>query len=143
MSKRIAVILSSLAALALIGSNATAVTISTVPVGDVGNAADPATGYGAVNYAYSIGTYDVTVSQYASFLNAVAATDRRVAGGFRALGIKRPDGPCVPGRDADSVSALRPSDLSSLIASHHSDAGSVGTVSADLLGRAVNVIWQP
>src|SRR5262245_41030020 len=57
--------------------SASAITIETVPVGDVGNANDPATGnlYGGANYAYSIGTYEVTVGQYAAFLNAVAATD--------------------------------------------------------------------
>lgn len=54
-----------------------AATIPTVPVGNVGNANDPATGNtrGGVNYAYRIGTYEVTVGQYTEFLNAVAATD--------------------------------------------------------------------
>jgi sulfatase modifying factor 1 len=54
-----------------------AITIDTVPVGDVGNPNDPATGnlYGGVNYAYNIGKYEVTVGQYTAFLNAVAATD--------------------------------------------------------------------
>jgi formylglycine-generating enzyme required for sulfatase activity len=62
---------------ALTASTAPAVTISTVPVGDVGNPNDPATGnlYGGVDYAYNIGTYEVTVGQYTAFLNAVAATD--------------------------------------------------------------------
>ena len=44
------------------------------PVGNVGNVSDPATGYGQVDYAYSIGKYDVTAAQYTAFLNAVAAT---------------------------------------------------------------------
>jgi sulfatase modifying factor 1 len=54
-----------------------AVTIDTVPVGNAGNANDSATGhlYGGVNYAYSIGKYEVTVGQYTAFLNAVAAKD--------------------------------------------------------------------
>jgi hypothetical protein len=39
------------------------------PVGNPGNAADPLTGHGAVAYSYNIGTYDVTNSQYAAFLN--------------------------------------------------------------------------
>jgi formylglycine-generating enzyme required for sulfatase activity len=62
---------------ALTASTSLAVTISTVPVGDVGNPNDPATGnlYGGVNYVYNIGTYEVTVRQYTAFLNAVAATD--------------------------------------------------------------------
>jgi formylglycine-generating enzyme len=54
-----------------------AITIDTVPIGDPGNANDPLTGslYGGVAYNYRIGKYDVTVGQYAAFLNAVAATD--------------------------------------------------------------------
>jgi formylglycine-generating enzyme len=51
-----------------------AVTIDWVTVGDPGNAADT-TGYGAVNYEYQIGKYDVTIGQYTAFLNAVATTD--------------------------------------------------------------------
>lgn len=55
----------------------TAISIDTVPVGDVGNATDPATGntLGGVSYAYRIGTTEVTVGQYTAFLNAVAAAD--------------------------------------------------------------------
>ena len=49
-------------------------TIDTVSVGNAGNAND-STGYGGVNYNYSIGRYEVTVSQYAAFLNAVAKAD--------------------------------------------------------------------
>jgi formylglycine-generating enzyme required for sulfatase activity len=50
----------------------------------VGNAADPSDGdsgtsgiqnFGAVAYNYRIGTTEVTVGQYTTFLNAVAATD--------------------------------------------------------------------
>ena len=53
------------------------VTIDWVTVGNPGNANDPATGslYGAVNYSYQIGKYDVTIGQYTEFLNAVAKTD--------------------------------------------------------------------
>ncbi len=51
-----------------------AVTMDMVPVGDAGNAADDTT-HGEVDYAYSIGTYEVTAGQYAEFLNAVAKTD--------------------------------------------------------------------
>ncbi len=43
-------------------------------MGNPGNAADPLTGLGAVPYTYQIGTYDVTLNQYAAFLNAVATT---------------------------------------------------------------------
>ncbi len=48
-------------------------TIDTVTVGDAGNAADA--GYGAVAYEFEIGKYEVTIGQYATFLNSVAATD--------------------------------------------------------------------
>jgi formylglycine-generating enzyme required for sulfatase activity len=51
-----------------------AINIATVSVGNPGNAADPI-GLGSVPYNYSIGTYDVTSSQYTVFLNAVAASD--------------------------------------------------------------------
>lgn len=51
-----------------------AVTIDWVTVGNPGNAAD-ATGYGAVSSTYNIGKYEVTNSQYAEFLNAVAKSD--------------------------------------------------------------------
>jgi sulfatase modifying factor 1 len=56
---------------------APAITYDLVTVGNAGNANDPATGnlYGGVAYDYAIGTYDVTIGQYAEFLNAVAATD--------------------------------------------------------------------
>jgi formylglycine-generating enzyme required for sulfatase activity len=63
-----------------------AVTIDWVEVGDPGNDGDTAvmtccgsstgtTGYGSVAYTYRIGKYEVTNSQYAEFLNAVASTD--------------------------------------------------------------------
>ena len=57
------------------------VTIALSTVGNPGNAADTTvmsdstTGYGQVKYTFNIGTYDVTVAQYAAFLNAVAQTD--------------------------------------------------------------------
>ena len=50
------------------------VTIDSVYVGDIGNPND-STGYGGVNYGYSIGKYEVTLNQYTEFLNAVAKTD--------------------------------------------------------------------
>ncbi|MFM9957262.1 MAG: SUMF1/EgtB/PvdO family nonheme iron enzyme [Phycisphaerales bacterium] len=57
------------------------IIIPTVNIGSPGNAADPlvmndgTSGYGAVGYAYQIGTTEVTNAQYAAFLNAVAASD--------------------------------------------------------------------
>ncbi len=70
----------------VIASSASAVTIEWTFIGDPGNAADadPTTDYcgfthdqpcGAVDYTYSIGTYEVTNAQYAEFLNAKAAAD--------------------------------------------------------------------
>lgn len=52
--------------------------VEMVKVGNVGNAADQDFGdgtFGAVPYEYSIGKTEVTLAQYAAFLNAVAATD--------------------------------------------------------------------
>jgi formylglycine-generating enzyme required for sulfatase activity len=58
--------------------------IEMVKVGNAGNAVDPSDGdsntggtqnFGAVAYEYSIGKYEVTLTQYTAFLNAVAATD--------------------------------------------------------------------
>ncbi|MEY4243794.1 MAG: hypothetical protein RLZZ245_1379 [Verrucomicrobiota bacterium] len=47
-----------------------ALNMETVTVGDPGNAADD-TGFGSVPTSFAIGTYEVTNSQYAEFLNAV------------------------------------------------------------------------
>jgi formylglycine-generating enzyme required for sulfatase activity len=44
-------------------------------VGNAGNRADVTTGYGAVGYEFRIGKFEITVSEYAVFLNAVAASD--------------------------------------------------------------------
>jgi len=52
---------------------AASVSMDFVTVGNAGNAADPTTGFGSVGYEYRIGTYEVTNSQYAAFLNSVAA----------------------------------------------------------------------
>jgi formylglycine-generating enzyme len=56
------------------GRDAAAVTIDLVTVGNAGNANDT-TGYGGVAYDFKIAKYDVTIGQYAEFLNAVATTD--------------------------------------------------------------------
>jgi sulfatase modifying factor 1 len=85
---RILRLLSSLfavcAAVLAVHEHAWAITVDTVPIGNSGNAPDPADGnnasagvqnYGAVAYDYRIGKYDVTVGQYATFLNAVAGMD--------------------------------------------------------------------
>lgn len=51
------------------------ISIPTVPIGNPGNSADPATGYGAVTYTFNIGQTEVTNEQYAAFLNAKAVSD--------------------------------------------------------------------
>jgi formylglycine-generating enzyme required for sulfatase activity len=63
--------------LLLVASFASAVTMDWTPVGNPGNTCDSqADGcYGAVGYAYQIGTYEVTNAQYAEFLNAKAQSD--------------------------------------------------------------------
>src|SRR5215468_8005559 len=66
----------------LIASSVSGVTMAWTPIGDPGNACDPQPSiagvpggcFGAVPYAYNIGTYEVTNAQYAEFLNAVAST---------------------------------------------------------------------
>jgi sulfatase modifying factor 1 len=68
-----------IAALALLSSMqfagvAHAVVIDMVTVGDPGNA-DDTTGYGSVGYEYQIGKFEITIGQYAAFLNAVAKSD--------------------------------------------------------------------
>jgi formylglycine-generating enzyme required for sulfatase activity len=50
-------------------------SLETVPVGNPGNAPDPGLDLGAVASEYRIGKYEITNSQYAEFLNAVAAID--------------------------------------------------------------------
>ncbi len=49
--------------------------IDFVPIGNAGNAADPATGnlYGAVDYNYQMGKYEVTIGQWNSFVSAAGA----------------------------------------------------------------------
>ena len=61
----------------LSSSSASAVTMDWTPIGNPGNACDPQLQgcFGAVGYAYQIGTYEVTNAQYAEFLNAKASSD--------------------------------------------------------------------
>ena len=73
--------LTSLVGIALVTPVLAVVNIDWVPVGNAGNAPDPSTGYGSVGYAYNIGKYEVTNSQYAEFLNA--------KGGSNSYGIYR------------------------------------------------------
>src|SRR5215468_11229594 len=65
----------------LIASSASAVTVAWTAIANSGNAADTqvmvdgTSGYGAVSYAYWIGSYEVTNAQYVEFLNAKAQSD--------------------------------------------------------------------
>jgi formylglycine-generating enzyme required for sulfatase activity len=78
-------LLSGLVGLGTYAVQAQLVTLDFVNVGDAGNAAQSSSnrehtqsggdGYGAVGYDYGIGKYEVTISQYTTFLNAVADTD--------------------------------------------------------------------
>src|SRR5262245_2793845 len=70
-------LLASLLLSLLIAASASAVSMAWTPVGNPGNACDPQSQgcFGAVGYAYSIGTYEVTNAQYAEFLNAKAVSD--------------------------------------------------------------------
>ena len=52
-----------------------AINMIMLPIGNVRNAADPATGYGRVNDSYQISKYEVTIGDYAAFLNSVAKSD--------------------------------------------------------------------
>lgn len=66
-------------------SSADALTIDTVPVANPGNAPElsgigaggegPNRFCGFVDYAYHIGTFEITAGQYTEFLNAIAAAD--------------------------------------------------------------------
>ena len=53
---------------------ATTMDMAFMEINDSGNPADN-TGYGAVNYDFLMGKFEVTVGQYTEFLNAVAASD--------------------------------------------------------------------
>ena len=74
-SRVVSLLSMGIAALLSAAGSAWAATPVLLPVGDAGNVSDAATGFGAVNYAYQIGSNEVTRAQYADFLNAVAATD--------------------------------------------------------------------
>jgi hypothetical protein len=72
----------ALVALVVLAAPASAtVTIDWVTVGDPGNLPDTevmndgTTGYGSVAYTYQVSKFETTNSQYAGFLNAVAASD--------------------------------------------------------------------
>ncbi len=78
-------------------------SLSFVGVGDPNNPPDPVTGslYGSVGYTFQMGKYDVTMAQYAQFLNAVAKTDAyglynsgmANGGGFYPFGVSQSGSP--------------------------------------------------
>ena len=67
--------LAVLAGISFVSQAIAEVSISWTSIGNIGNAADPSTGYGAVNHAYNIGTYEVTNAQYVEFLNTKGASN--------------------------------------------------------------------
>ena len=66
--------LSAAALFQVVVAEASPVTLTSVPVGNPGNSADPLTGHGAVAYQYYITSTEVTNAQYAAFLNTVDPT---------------------------------------------------------------------
>jgi hypothetical protein len=76
-------------------STITQVNYPLVTIANPNNPNDPLTGIGSIDYIYKIGKYDVTISQYAVFLNAVAKTDKyflydeRMATDLNSAGITR------------------------------------------------------
>lgn len=91
--------LTAAATLAVITSASASVTMDWVNVGNPGNAAD-ATGYGAVAYAYKIGKYEVTNTQYGEFLNKKGASNSYSIYNSAMLGITQSG---VPGAFSYSV----------------------------------------
>ncbi len=76
--KSVLVIGALLAAILFAPQVAQSVTIEMVPVGGAGNTCNtssPQGCFGAVPYDFEIGKYEVTWTEYAAFLNAVATTD--------------------------------------------------------------------
>jgi formylglycine-generating enzyme required for sulfatase activity len=73
MRINITVLLSGILAFCI--RSVSAVNIEMVTVGNPGNAPDPTTGYGRVDYEYQIGKYEITQGQYTEFLNAAARDD--------------------------------------------------------------------
>ena len=67
--------LALLAGISLVSPAFAVVSMSWTSIGNVNNAADPSTGYGSVDHAYNIGTYEVTNAQYVDFLNAKGASN--------------------------------------------------------------------
>ena len=67
--------LAALASISLVTPAFAVVSMSWTSIGNVNNAADPSTGYGSVDHAYNIGTYEVTNAQYVDFLNAKGASN--------------------------------------------------------------------
>ena len=73
--KNFKTLLAVTAATCALASSATAmIEIDTSYVGDADNANDTS-GYGGVSYDYHVGTYEVTNSQYVSYLNATGSTN--------------------------------------------------------------------
>lgn len=60
---------------ASVASSVLGVTIDMRTIGNPGNAANSANGFGAVPYVYQIGTNEVTNTEYAAFLNAVGGSN--------------------------------------------------------------------
>ena len=90
MNKPFAIFLAA-AAVSITPASADPITMAWSPVGNAGNPADTTvmsdgtSGYGSVPYTYNIGTYDVTTSQYATFLNSNDPTGANRLGLYNTL----------------------------------------------------------
>jgi len=107
--KHVIGIVLSAAVVLLVTADAQAVTIDLVPVGNPGNAADfrhDPLGFGAVDYPYWIGKFEVTNGQYREFLNSKAAVGdpyelynplmtEEFLGGIERIGLGTEDDPWV------------------------------------------------
>jgi formylglycine-generating enzyme len=91
-------------ALILVASGAQAVSIDWVTVGAAGNPVDD-TGFGSVADAYRISRHEVTVSQYAEFLNATAESDPH---GLFVPGMQEWQGITRTGSDGDYAYTVTP-----------------------------------
>jgi formylglycine-generating enzyme required for sulfatase activity len=81
---------------------ARAVKFDWATVGNPGNASD-ATGFGSVDYIYSISKHEVTNAQYTEFLNAVAAADPHGLYNYVGMG-SQPQGGIIRSGSSGSVS---------------------------------------
>jgi formylglycine-generating enzyme len=128
-----------------------------ITVGEPGNAADLATGFGSVAAAYRLSAFEVTIAQYAEFLNAVAVQDNArllwhpwMATDINAAGIVRTGAPgsyaYTPiGQSDRPIAYISWMDAARFVNWLHNGRGSSGTESGvyDLSLAPENITRQP